>query len=103
MLSETNSTEMLVAGRAGTGKRSIVDLHIKNCQDKLDSHIIRLKRHNQFYLGGEIERILSRLPGVRESWIKPVDISKRAYICIEDVNLAPRSQSSCEFLRMILS
>lgn len=41
---------MLIAGPPGSGKRSIIDIHNKNCHDKIDSYVIRPKKHNPYLI-----------------------------------------------------
>jgi hypothetical protein len=103
LLNSYTGTSTMLYGQGSTGKKSIVELYGKNNQEKEEVHCMRLKRHNQYYIGKQIIRPFEKYQGLKGGFMKPSDNYKKLHLVIEDVNFTPKQYPSTEYLRMLIN
>lgn len=101
LLNRHANIPIAIYGPPSSGKKSIIDIFNKKNKDSIDSHSVRFKKFDPYFIIKQIQKPFIKLNTPSKLLYKPFDISKRIHISIDDLSMTPYHEPSTEFLRMI--
>jgi hypothetical protein len=80
---------MAIYGPQASGKKSILDIYNKKNEDSIESYSVRFKKHDPYFISKQLQKPFIKFFGFNKKTFKPIDISKKIHISIEDVSMGP--------------